>query len=56
MVALLAQRYRLRVVGCSQADSLRAVGIDAQSQPLSFVPEGWLEIDNPFHVLPQLEG
>jgi len=56
MLALLARRYRLRVVNCPQAAALRAVGIDAQEAPLGALPPGWLRVPDPFHALPQLEG
>lgn len=56
MVALLARRYRLRVVGCPQAATLRAVGIDAQEAPLGALPEGWIHVPDAFHTLPQWDG
>lgn len=56
MVALLARRYRLRVVGCAQAAALRAVGIDAQEAPLGPLPDGWIHVPDAFHTLPQWSG
>ncbi|MFT4975441.1 MAG: hypothetical protein ACI8S6_001328 [Myxococcota bacterium] len=53
MLALLARRYRFQVVGCPQAAALRAVGIDAQEAPAGPLPPGWIEVDDPFHALPQ---
>jgi hypothetical protein len=53
MLALLAQRYRLRVTGCRRAADLRAVGIDATSDPAR-PGSDWLEIPSPFQCLPQL--
>ena len=56
MLALLARRFRLRVVHCVQAAALRAVGIDAQEAPLGRLPDGWLAVPDPFHLLPQHRG
>lgn len=53
MLALLAQRYRLRVCGCQQAAALRAVGIDATPDGPPSGP-GWLDVPAPFSRLPQL--
>ncbi len=50
MLALLAQRYHLRVTGCMRPDDLRAVGIDATADP---PPPGLPEVARPFSRLPQ---
>lgn len=52
MLALLAQRFRLRITGCARAEALRAVGLDATDGP---APEGedWLDVPAPFARLPQ---
>ena len=53
ILALLARRFRLRVVGCPAAAQLRAVGIDATEAPLDHLPPDWIEVPDPFHRLPQ---
>ncbi len=57
MFARLAQRYHLVVAGCERPEVLRALGIDATSQPADEVAgPGALEIRTPFERLPQLSG
>ena len=55
MLARMARRFQLRIVGCKACDSFQEIGIDTQPDipPLS---EGWLEIHQPFQQIPQLEG
>jgi len=53
MIARLAQRYRLRVMGCKRPDALRAFGIDATDAPPPTGPT-WLQVPQPFQQLPQL--
>ncbi|MFT5683323.1 MAG: hypothetical protein ACI8RZ_004254 [Myxococcota bacterium] len=55
MFALMAQRFRLRVTGCSSAAALREVGIDATEEPAA-LPPGWLDVPEPFHRLPQVSA
>ena len=55
MFALMAQRFRLRVVGCQSAAALRGVGIDATQEP-AILPTGWLDVPDPFHRLPQVRA
>lgn len=55
MLALLAQRYRLRVVGCATPAALQRVGIPATDEP--WRPEGdWIEVREPFVRLPQVRN
>jgi hypothetical protein len=55
MLAMLAQRYRIRVYGCSQPQELIDRGIWASGEPAP-LESGWLDIEAPFDRLPQLEG
>jgi nickel-dependent lactate racemase len=52
MLAKMAERYRLRVEGCSNPEALKAVGIDATST-VSEPPPTWLRVPHPFQRLPQ---
>jgi len=52
MLALLAQRYRLEVIGCAASDALGAVGIPARPDRPT-VPSTWLRVSDPFQQLPQ---
>ena len=52
MLALLAKKYRLRITGCVNAEPFLQVGLDAQCQP-AVVPEDFLQVKNPFSLLPQ---
>lgn len=53
MLARLAARYRLRVVGCERAQELREHGIEAQSAP--WTPDAeTLVVEHPFQRLPQV--
>ena len=53
MLALLAQRFQLKVTGCLSAAVLREVGIDASEEAVG-LPDGWLDVPDPFHRLPQV--
>jgi len=53
MLALLAQRFQLKVTGCLSAAVLREVGIDAREEAVE-LPAGWLDVPDPFHRLPQV--
>jgi hypothetical protein len=52
MLAKLAARYRLRIEGCTDPSVFGAVGIEA-TREVSPVSPTWLQVDRPFHQLPQ---
>lgn len=54
MLALLGSRYHLEVWGCENPAPLRAVGIEAWSDPPPPGGPGTLHVPDPFTALPQL--
>ncbi len=52
MLARLARRYRVRVMGCARSDELCAHGIEATDRPPPIGPT-WLQVQHPFQQLPQ---
>ena len=53
ILALVAQRYRLRVEGCVNPEPLHAVGI-AATRSVSDPPATWLRVPHPMRQLPQI--
>ena len=57
MLALLLQRYRLVVTGCSHPEALRACGIEAHEAPArELAPGQALWVHDPFGRVPRLAG
>ena len=54
MVALVARKYRIEVVGCEQAAALRAVGIAATREDAVPTGVGVLDVPAPFEAIPQM--
>lgn len=55
LLARLLQEHRLVVAGCAEPEALRALGIEATSEPAERVAgPGALVVDRPFDHLPQL--
>ena len=52
ILAMVAQRFKIRVEGCENPAALEAVGIDA-TQNISEPPATWLRVPCPFQRLPQ---
>jgi nickel-dependent lactate racemase len=52
MLARLARRYHLRVMGCENPGPLRDHGVDATREPAPTGPT-WLQVPRPFEALPQ---
>jgi len=55
MLALLAQNYKLSIRGCRDPEVFQAIGIEASAEPAE-VPDGWLDVTDPFTCIPQWRG
>ena len=53
MLARMAERFQIRILGCQNPEMFRRIGIDASSD-IPDLPENWLEIHEPFQQIPQL--
>ena len=53
MLAMLMQRYTLKIYGCNQPELFRRYGLWA-SEEHAPKPDNWLDITTPFYQLPQL--
>ena len=54
ILALLMQKYSLKLCGVIDPAPFLAVGLDASCQPAQR-QDDWLIVDKPFHLLPQLQ-
>ena len=54
MLALLMQRYQLKIYGCQQPQLLHRYGLWATEEPAP-CPDSWLDVPTPFYQLPQLQ-
>ena len=52
ILALLMQRYSLRLCGVEDPEPFLAVGLEASSAPAQ-IQADWLDVDKPFSLLPQ---
>ena len=54
MLALLSQRFHLKVVGCKNPEIFTKIGIEARSD-VPKIPSNWLKVANIFESIPQLQ-
>lgn len=52
MLARMAKRFHLRIIGCQNPEIFLEIGIEATSE-IAPLPEDWLEIKDPFYQIPQ---